>query len=93
MIDSSEIRCIAFSYEEAEEIISEWGIKAKPVYEGCVVRALVDDEPFEFAEVLAEVRPDLGIRSTAITIYSEIGYIYPRRDADVIVIDGIQEML
>ena len=93
MIDSSEIRCLAFSYEEAEEIIKEWTTRAKPVYEGCVVRAFVGDEPFEFAEVLSEVRPDLSIKSTAITIYSEIGYIYPRRGADVIVIDGIQERL
>lgn len=91
MIDSSEIRCFAFSYEEAEKIIKEWSTSAVPEYEGCTVRASVEGEPFEFAEVLAKVRPDLGIKSTAITIYSEIGYIYPRRGADVIVIDGIQE--
>lgn len=91
MIDSLEIRCVAFGYEEAEKIIKEWSTSAVPEYEGCTLRAFMDGEPFEFAEVLAKVRPDLGIKSTAITIYSEIGYIYPRRGADVIVIDGIQE--
>lgn len=93
MINSSNIRCFGFSYEEAEEIMSEWNPDCKPAYEGAIVRAYIDDEPYDFAEILNKMRPELNISPNAVSIYCEVGYIYTRRGIDIIVIDGIQEEL
>ena len=91
MINSSNIRCFGFSYKEAEEIMAEWNPDCKPAYEGAIVRAYIDDEPYDFAEILNKMRPELNISPNAVSIYCEVGYIYTRRGIDVIVIDGIQE--
>ena len=93
MINSSNIRCFGFSYEEAEEIMAEWNPDCKPAYEGATVRAYIDNEPYDFAEILSKMRPELNISPNAVSIYCEIGYIYTRRGIDIIVIDGIQEEL
>ena len=87
------IKCYGFSYEEAEQIMYEWNPDCKPAYEGAIVRAYVDDEPYDFAVILNKMKPELEIRSSAVSIYCEIGYIYTRRGIDVLVIDGIQEEL
>lgn len=91
MINSSNIRCFGFSYEEAEEIMFKWNPDCKPAYEGAIVRAYIDDEPYDFAEILNKMRPELNISPNAVSIYCEVGYIYTRRGIDVIVIDGIQK--
>lgn len=91
MIDCSETRCFGFSYREVEMMIELWNKKAKPVYEGGIVQVDLGDKRYDFAEILDGMRPYLNISPHAISIYTEIGYIYPRRGVDVIVIDGIQE--
>lgn len=85
------VYCIGFNYTEVEDIIHQWNEQAKPAYEGAIVRAYINDEPYDFAEIVSQIKPELNISPTAITIYCEIGYVYTRRDIDVIVIDGIQE--
>lgn len=87
------IKCFGFFYEEAEEIMYEWNPDCKPTYEGAIVRAYIDDEPYDFAMILNKMRPELNISPNAVSIYCEVGYIYTRRGIDVIVIDGIQEEL
>lgn len=91
MVGPENIRCFCFSYDEAEDIMHGWNEKCVPTYEGALVRGCIDDEPYEFAYILNAVKPKLGISPTAISIYSDVGYIYPRRGINVIVIDGIQE--
>ena len=91
MFNDSNVRCIGFCYAEVEDIIRQWNEKAEPVYEGAIVRAYIDDEPYEFAEILNKIKPELNISPNAVSIYCEVGYIYTRRGIDVIVIDGIQE--
>lgn len=93
MLDSSKIKCYGFSYEEAEDIMYQWNPNCKPAYEGAIVLAYVDDEPHDFAEILSQIRPELNISPNAVSIYCEVGYIYPRHGVDVVVIDGIQEEL
>lgn len=91
MVDCSETRCFGFSYPEVETIIESWNKKAEPVYEGAIVQVDLGNERYDFAEILNDIHPCLHISPHAISIYTEIGYIYPRRGVDVIVIDGIQE--
>lgn len=91
MINSSDIRCFGFSYEEVEDIIREWSPKAEAKYVGAIVQVKLGDELIYFAEILSKVRPELNISPNAVSIYCEVGYIYARRGIDVIVIDGIQE--
>lgn len=91
MVDCSETRCFGFSYTEVETMIEAWNKKAKPVYEGVIVQVDLDDDRYDFAEILGDMHPCLNISPHAISIYAEIGYIYPRRGVDVIVIDGLQE--
>lgn len=93
MLDASKIRCYGFSYEEVEDIMYQWNPNCKPAYEGAIVLAYVDDEQYDFAEILNQIRPELNISPNAVSIYCEVGYIYPRRGVDVVVIDGIQEEL
>ena len=54
---------------------------------------LVYDDSLSYYEVLSKMRPELDISSNAVSIYCEVGYIYTRREVNVIVIDGIQEEL
>ena len=91
MFYDKNIKCIGFSYAEVEDIIHQWDEQAEPAYEGAIVRAYVDDEPYDFAEILSQIKSELNISPTAIAIYCEIGYVYTRRGIDVIVINGIQE--
>ena len=93
MLDSSKIRCYGFSYEEVEDIIREWSPKAEAKYVGAIVQVKLGDELIYFAEVLSKMRPELDISPNAVSIYCEVGYIYTRREVNVIVIDGIQEEL
>ena len=87
------IKCYGFSYEEVEEIMYEWNPDCKPAYQGAIVQAYIDDEPYDFAAILNKMKPELNISPNAVSIYCEVGYIYTRRGIDVIVIDGIQEEL
>ena len=93
MINNSNIRCFGFSYEEVEDIMYQWNPTCKPAYEGAIVMAYSDDEQYDFAEILNQVKPELNISPNAVSIYCEVGYIYARRGVDVIVIDGIQKEL
>lgn len=93
MINSSQIRTFGFSYEEVENMIYEWNLKAEAKYTGAIVQVKIDDELLYFAEILSKMRPELNISPNAVSIYCEVGYIYTRRGIDVIVIDGIQEEL
>lgn len=93
MLDSSKIKCFGFSYEEVEDIIREWSPKAEAKYVGAIVQVKLGDELIYFAEVLSKMRPELDISPNAVSIYCEVGYIYTRREVNVIVIDGIQEEL
>lgn len=93
MLDSSKIKCFGFSYEEVEDIIREWSPKAEAKYVGAIVQVELGDELIYFAEVLSKMRPELDISPNAVSIYCEVGYIYTRREVNVIVIDGIQEEL
>lgn len=85
-----DIRCIGFSYEEAEDIMSRWNKDCVPTYEGGIVSASIGDTQVGFAQVLSDVRPELEISPSAVSIYSDMGYIYTKRGIDVIVMDGIQ---
>ena len=84
------IHCIGFSYAEVEDIVCQWNDKAEPLYEGAVVRAVLDGEPYDFAEILNQVKPELNFSPDSIAIYCEIGYIYTHQGIDVVIIDGIQ---
>lgn len=88
---SSNIKCLGFTYEEVEDIMKKWNSECIPTYEGAIVRAYVNNEPYEFATILNEVKPDFNISPDAVSIYCEVGYIHTRRGIDVVVIDGIQE--
>ena len=87
----TDIYCIPFSYEDAEKVMKEWNPDCEPMYEGAIVRGCVDGEPYDFAYILNEVFPEMGISPNAVSIYCEVGYIYTHRGIDIIVIDGIQE--
>ena len=91
MVDCSETRCFGLSYAEVETMIEEWNIKAEPVYEGAIVQVECGDDRYDFAKIFSDMYPHLNISPHAISIYAEVGYIYPRRGVDVIVIDGLQE--
>ena len=90
---ATDIYCMPFSYEDAEKVMKEWNHDCEPMYEGAIVRGCVDGEPYDFAYILNEVFPEMGISPNAVSIYCEVGYIYTRRGIDIIVIDGIQEEL
>lgn len=90
-MDKPDIKCFTFSYQEVEDIMNQWNPNCIPEYEGVIVRAYVDKEPYEFAAILSEMHPELGISKSAISIYTEAGYIYTKHGVDVVVIDGIQE--
>ena len=89
MINCDKIRCFAFSYAEAEDIMKQYDSDIEPVYEGGIVRGEVDLDYIDFAEILSKVRPELGVSPTAISLYTEAGYIYAQNGVDVLVIDGI----
>ena len=89
MINCDKIRCFAFSYSEAEDIMKQYNGDIEPVYEGGIVRGEDALDYIDFAEMLSKVRPELGISPTSISLYTEAGYIYARNGIDVLVIDGI----
>lgn len=94
MIDCSEIRCFGFTYEEVEHIVAEYNCDLETKYTGGIVQMENKNDHNDiryFAEALSKMRPELNISPNSISIYTEIGYIYTRREIDVIVIDGIQE--
>lgn len=94
MIGPSQIKSYAFSYNEVESMINQWDDNVVPLYEGGIVSAANKDnnhDRTDFAVILHDLHPEYGISKNAISIYAEVGYIYTKRDADVIVIDGIQE--
>ena len=91
MVDSSRIHTFGFTYEEVEDIVSQWNSDYQVTYEGAIVRAVCGKDIIDFAEILSKMRPELNISPNAVSIYCEVGYIYSRRGIDVIVIDGIQE--
>lgn len=93
MVDTSEIRCFGFSYREVEDIAQEWNPDSIVEYYGGTVNVKLSDEEvkYSFAKVLNRVRPELGIAPDALVIYCDIGYIYPSKEAEVLVVDGVQE--
>lgn len=99
MINCTEITCYAFSYNEVEALIHLWDSDAEVIYEGGTVRAQTVDKVnggvqyTEFAEILVNMRPELYVSTDAITVYLDFGYIYPRKGAEVIVVEGIQNVL
>lgn len=88
-------KCVGFSYDEVENIIKRYGENYSAKYTGGILQVVNNDnrdEIIDFAVVLNKIHPELDISESALTIYLDFGYIYPRHGAEVIVIDGIQEV-
>lgn len=93
MINATETRCFGFSYREVENIVQEWNPDAIVDYYGGTVNVKLNDGEvsYSFAKILNRVRPELGIAPNALVIHCDIGYIYPCSEAEILVIDGVQE--
>ena len=67
MINCTEIKCYAFSYNVGEALIHLWDSDAEVIYEGGTVRAQTVDKVnggvqyTEFAEILVNIRPELYV--------------------------------
>ena len=92
----TDIKAIGLSYAEVEEIAEKWNPDSVVDYVGGTVRVNLVDERNggeiikDFAEILNRIHPEYAISPDAISIYTDMGYIYPQKDVDVVIIDGIQ---
>lgn len=87
-------KCFAFSPQEVERIVQEYDPNAKVEYRGGRVTAVIEDmagnevDEFNFEEIVAEMRPELGIGGKAEAIYEQ-NYQTFRADSTVLVIDNV----
>lgn len=91
MISPQDTRCWAFSYDEFERIIAD-EVKCEHVVDygsGGEIWVKMRDEEYPAIEIVHVAIPEIPDNATC--FYPEFGYIYTRKDADVVIIDGIQK--
>lgn len=87
------IKTYAFSYKEIEHMVAQYNSNLEVDYTGGVVSLLENNEQSSVSliDIINKLFPEHNIAKDAIVMYVDIGYIYTRQGAEILVIDGVQE--